>query len=83
MDELLRKLKLELREKQSPFFDDEELRYYLEKNDNDLSATIYECALLKAEDDSIDLPGGLSIPDNRAQWLRLAAKNRPNSTGIK
>ncbi|MGL4253151.1 MAG: hypothetical protein ACRCR2_03710 [Fusobacteriaceae bacterium] len=77
------KLKIELRETASPFFSDTELQYYLEKNHNDLNSTIYECALLKAEDDSIALPGGLNIPNNRDYWLRLAARYRPNTSGVR
>lgn len=83
MTSQLKILKMELREKSSPFFTDEELTYYLRKNNNDIDATIYECALLKAEDDSIALPGGLSIPDNKGYWLRLAQKHRRNHSGVK
>lgn len=76
----LEKLKLELRETSSPFFSDNDLNYYLEKNNNDLNKTIYECLLLKAEDDSISLPGGLSLANNSNYWLRLARKYRPNGS---
>lgn len=76
----LEKLKMELRESSSPFFKDADLLYYLEKYDNDLNKTIYECLLLKAEDDSISLPGGLSLANNSNYWLRLARKYRPNSS---
>lgn len=76
----LEKLKMELRETSSPFFDDADLLYYLEKNNNDLNKTIYECLLLKAEDDSIALPGGLSLANNSNYWLRLARKYRPNGS---
>lgn len=81
--QLIEKLKMELREKSSPFFSDEELEYYLEKNNNNLDDTIYECALLKAEDDSISLPGGLSIPNNKGYWLKLAQKHRRNHSGVR
>ena len=76
----LEKLKLELRETSSPFFSDEELNYYLEKNNNDFNKTAYECLLLKSEDDSISLPGGLSLANNSNYWLRLARKYRPNGS---
>lgn len=76
----LEKLKMELRESSSPFFKDADLLYYLEKNENNLNKTIYECLLLKAEDDSISLPGGLSLANNSNYWLRLARKYRPNSS---
>ena len=38
--------------------------------------------LLKAENDSISLPGGLNIADNQKYWLRLAQKYRPNGSKI-
>ena len=77
---VLEKLKKELREDTSPFFSNDDLNYYLEKNNNDLNKTIYECLLLKSEDDSIALPGGLSLANNSNYWLRLARKYRPNSS---
>ena len=77
----IQELKLILREETSPFFSDEEIAYYLEKNNYNIDATAYECLVLKAENDSISLPGGLNIADNQKYWLRLAQKYRPN--GIK
>ena len=73
----IQELKLRLREESSPFFSDEELDYYLNKNNNDLDKTTYECLLLKAEDDSISLPGGLQLPNNSNYWLRLAKQYKP------
>ena len=76
----IQELKLRLREETSPFFTDEEIGYYLEKNNFNLDAATYECLLIKAEDDSISLPGGLSLPDNREYWLKLAKKYKPNGS---
>ena len=76
----IQELKLRLREETSPFFTDEELAYYLKKNDSNLDATTYECLLLKSEDASISLPGGLSLPSNGSYWLKLAKKYKPNGT---
>lgn len=73
-------LKLRLREETSPFFTDEELAYYLEMFNNDLDKTTYKLALMKAEDDSISLPGGLSLPNNKSQWLTIAAMYKPNES---
>lgn len=73
----IEELKIILREESSPFFTDEELSYYLEKNNSDIKKTAYECLLLKAEDDSIALPGGLNIPNNKEYWLRLAKQYKP------
>ena len=56
MDDL-EMLKLILRESDSPFFSDEQLQFYAEKNNYDINKTAYECLLAKAEDDSIALPG--------------------------
>lgn len=70
-------LKLILREESSPFFTDEELAFYLEKNGFDLNKTAYECFKIKAEDDSISLPGGLQLANNRAYWLSLAKQYKP------
>lgn len=76
----IQELKIRLREESSPFFNEEELDYYLKQNNNDLDLTTYECLLLKAEDDSISLPGGLQLANNSAYWLRLAKKYKPNGS---
>ena len=78
----IQELKLILREETSPFFSDEELAYYLQKNNYNIDATAYECLLLKAEDDSISLPGGLQLANNSSYWLRLAKKYKPNGSKI-
>ena len=78
----IQELKLILREETSPFFSDEELAYYLEKNNYNIDAAAYECLLLKAEDDSISLPGGLQLANNSSYWLRLAKKYKPNGSKI-
>lgn len=59
------------------YFSDEELRYYLQKNNLDLEATAYELLLIKAEDNSAKLPNGLEINSTANYWLRLAQKYRP------
>lgn len=76
----IQELKIRLREESSPFFTEEELDYYLKQNNNDLDLTTYECLLLKAEDDSISLPGGLQLANNSTYWLRLAKKYKPNGS---
>ena len=76
----IQELKLILREETSPFFSDEEIAYYLQKNNYNIDATAYECLLLKSEDDSISLPGGLQLANNSSYWLRLAKKYKPNGS---
>ena len=78
----IQELKLILREETSPFFSDEEIAYYLQKNNYNIDATAYECLLLKSEDDSISLPGGLQLDNNSSYWLRLAKKYKPNGSKI-
>lgn len=72
-------LKLNLRERQVPFFDDMELQYQLERAENDVDAATYNCLIIKAEQCSLSV-SGLSIADSSAYWLRLAAMYRPNCT---
>ncbi|WP_283592775.1 hypothetical protein [Paraclostridium bifermentans] len=76
MEEILN-LKIILREESSPFFTNEELVFYFKKNNFDLNKTAYECFKLKAEDDSISLPGGLQLANNREYWLSLAKQYKP------
>lgn len=76
MEEILN-LKIILREESSPFFTNEELVFYFKKNNFDLNKTAYECFKLKAEDDSISLPGGLQLANNREYWLSLAREYKP------
>ena len=73
-------LKIRLREESSPFFTDEELVYYFNLYDKDLDLTTYHLCILKAEDDSISLPGGLELANNSQYWLRLAKKYKPNGS---
>ena len=78
----IQELKLILREETSPFFTDEEIAYYFQKNNYNVNAAAYECLIIKAENDSISLPGGLNIADNQNYWLRLAKKYKPNGSKI-
>ena len=61
-------------------FTDAALLMLLEKHDGDLRAASYEGLLLKAEDNSLTLPDGLQLTDNRDYWLRLASLYRPIRT---
>ena len=55
--------------------DDEEIDYYInEKHNGNFNDAMYEMCLLKAEDDSISLPGGTTLPSNRDYWLMQAEK---------
>ena len=58
-------------------FTDAALLMLLEKHGGDLRAASYEGLLLKAEDNSLSLPDGLQLADNRDYRLRLASLYRP------
>lgn len=76
----LDKLKIILREKDIPFFEDNELNMYLEKYDSAEKAAYY-CLIAKAQNLSLSV-GGVSTPDNEKYFLRLAQKYRPNHSGV-
>lgn len=78
MDEL--RMLIREADEDNRYFSNEELRYYLRKNDLDIEATAYELLLIKAEDDSAKLPNGFSTNSTENYWLRLARKYRPNGS---
>lgn len=77
----LMQLELNLRERQVPFFDEEELRYHLERAGNDVELATYHCLVIKAEECSLSV-SGLSLSDSSSYWLRLASLYRPNGTTV-
>ncbi|MBC5689779.1 hypothetical protein H8S37_12710 [Mediterraneibacter sp. NSJ-55] len=78
-NEQLKQLKINLRETQVPFFEDEELQSQLDRAGGDIELATYNCLIIKAEECSLSV-SGLSIADSSAYWLRLAAMYRPNCT---
>jgi len=76
----IERVRMEVRERQSPYFSDEDFEYYLEKNGGDIHATIYEMLLIKAEDSTIEV-SGLSTADTSVYFRRLASKHKPFHSG--
>lgn len=74
-------LKMICRENDVPFFTDEELQYYLDKNASDVKSAAYQCLLVKAEDTTLSV-SGMSTADTSKYFRRLAAMNRPSHSGI-
>lgn len=66
-------IKKELREEQSPYFEEDDIEYYLNKNGGDIKATIYEMLIIKSEDSTISV-SGLNTQDTSAYFKRLASK---------
>lgn len=77
----IEKIKIEVREQMSPYFDDNEFQYYLDKNNGDVDATIYEMLIIKSEDSTISV-SGLNTQDTSAYFKRLASTYKPFNSGI-
>lgn len=74
-------LRIVLREDDVPFFSRQELEFYLKENNGDYRATAYQCLLIKAENTTLSI-SGLSTGDSSTYFRRLAAKYRPNNSGV-
>lgn len=74
-------IKKELRETQSPYFEEEDFIHYLNKNNGDVKLTIYEMLIIKSEDSTISV-SGLSTQDTSAYFKRLASRYKPFNSGI-
>lgn len=81
MADAIERMKKVLREKDVPFFEDEDLQFYLDENGGDVDSAIYQCLLVKAEDTSLDI-SGISAADSSSYFRRLAQRYRPNNSGI-
>lgn len=77
----IERIKREIRETQSPYFDEDDFKYYLEKNNGDVNATIYEMLIIKSEDSTISV-SGLSTQDTSAYFKRIASRYKPFNSGV-
>lgn len=77
----IERIKREVRENQSPYFDEDDFRYYLDKNGGDVDATIYEMLIIKSEDSTISV-SGLSTHDTSAYFKRLASRYKRYNSGV-
>ena len=77
----LESLKIVLREREVPFFEDSELNFYLQENKGDYEATAYQCLLIKAENTTLTI-AGMTAADSSAYFRRLAARYRPHNSGV-
>lgn len=80
-DTQLNSLKIILREKEIPFFDDVELQFYFSKNNGKFNDTVYECLLVKSENTTLNITG-LSTADSSNYFRRLANRYKPNNSGV-
>lgn len=77
----IERIKREVRENQSPYFDEGDFQYYLDKNGGDVDATIYEMLIIKSEDSTISV-SGLSTHDTSAYFKRLASRYKRYNSGV-
>ena len=76
----IERIKREVRENQSPYFEEDDFQYYLDKNNGDVNATIYEMLIIKSEDSTISV-SGLSTQDTSGYFKRLASRYKPFNSG--
>ena len=77
----LKQLKINIRENVIPYFTDEELQYYLEKNKGDVRKASYECLILKAETTGLDV-SGVTTKDSSSYFKMLAQNYVTTNSGI-
>ena len=76
----IERIKKEIREVQSPYFEEDDFAYYLEKNHGNVDATIYEMLIIKSEDSTISV-SGLSTGDTSSYFKRLASRYKQFNSG--
>ena len=77
----IERIKKEVREDQAPYFEDDDFQYYLEKNNGNVDATIYEMLIIKSEDSSISV-SGLTTHDTSSYFKRLASRYKQFNSGV-
>ena len=77
----IERIKKEVREAQSPYFEEDDFQFYLDKNNGNVTATIYEMLIIKSEDSTISV-SGISTQDTSTYFKRLASRFKPFNSGI-
>ena len=73
-------LKIIIREEDCPFFTENELMYYLQKNGDSVKDAAYQCLIVKSQENSLSV-SGLSCPDTSSYFRRLAQRYRRSNSG--
>lgn len=76
----IERVKKEIREEQAPYFEEDDFQYYLDKNNGNVDATIYEMLIIKSEDSTISV-SGLTTQDTSGYFKRLASRYRQYNSG--
>lgn len=77
----IERIKKIIREDQMPYFTDDDVKFYLDKNNNDVMKTIYELLIIKSEDTTISV-AGLTTTDTSRYFKRLASRYKVFNSGI-
>lgn len=73
-------LKILIRENDVPYFEDEELEFWLQK-EGSVEAAAYRCLIIKSENTTLSV-SGLSASDTSSYFKRLASQYRSHNSGI-
>lgn len=76
----IEKIKKAIREDQMPYFNESDFAFYLDKNNGDVNATIYEMLIVKSEDSTISV-SGLSTQDTSSYFKRIASRYKTFNSG--
>lgn len=79
--DVLEQLKFNLREKQCPYFEDEELLQLLSMCGNDVKKASYNGLLMKAEVTGLSV-SGLTTKDSSSYFKMLASNYVESNTGV-
>lgn len=77
----LQELSFNILEHRCPFFSEEELEYYLQKNNGDVKKASYECLIIKAETTGLNV-SGLTTKDSSSYFKMLASNYETTNSGI-
>lgn len=77
----LEQLKFNLREKQIPYFEEEELKMLLEKNNGNVEMASYEGLIIKAETTGLNV-SGLTTKDSSSYFKMLASQFVTTNSGV-
>lgn len=81
MMDMLEQLKFNLREKQCPYFEDDELIALLQSNSYDLDKASYDGLIIKAETTGLNV-SGLTTNDSSGYFKMLASKYVTTNSGV-
>lgn len=74
-------LKFNLREKQVPYFEEEELQMLLDKNNGNVEKASYEGLIIKAETTGLNV-SGLTTKDSSSYFKMLASNYVSTNSGV-